>query len=579
MRGTAGAFRYLLARSFWNRAHVQLRRVKSPRYALGFLVGALYLWNIFRRGGVYTGTRGLSPASGLAAADDFTSLAIEALLVLSTLATWIFGGSEPALAFTPADVQLLFPAPVSRRTLVRYKLVQAQFSILFSVLVWTVLLERGPTLPPVLPAIAIWVAFTTLYLHRVGASFVKVRAAQHAASTFRRLAIVGAVIAATAWGVVASWPAISAALADNAPDKALFALRRSPAIQVVLWPFHALLAPLFARTIAAWTQSIAWALAILGVCYLWVMRSAVGFEEAAMQRAERLAAQRATRRTRGAAPLRADRPLFPLSPTGRPWVAIVWKNLTAFQRIAAPGRALLIAAMGIIAVAIFAPKNGVVPMIFAGGSFFGILWCAILGAFTVRVDLQQDMLRLQLLKAYPLSGAALVGAEIGGTVVILGALELAFLMVGAVSVLFVPARAGWGDVGIVRVLPGVVAALIALPAITALRVAVANAWAVLLPGWVQLGPERVAGIEAMGQNLLAVAGSMFAHLFLLLLPAIAGLGLLLAFSGTARTLTWPIIPAAIAFAAVAAAELWLMVRWLGGVFARTDPGAVEAVLA
>ena len=43
-------------------------------------------------------------------------------LALFTAKWWLLGSTNSALAFTPAEVQLLFPAPIRRRTLVLYKI-------------------------------------------------------------------------------------------------------------------------------------------------------------------------------------------------------------------------------------------------------------------------------------------------------------------------------------------------------------------------------------------------------------------------------------------------------------------------
>jgi hypothetical protein len=108
---------------------------------------------------------------------------------------------------------------------------------------------------------------------------------------------------------------------------------------------------------------------------------------------------------------------------------------------------------------------------------------------------------------------------------------------------------------------------------------------VLFPAWVQLGPTRSAGIEAIGANMLTVFGSMLAHFLLLVLPGLLGAAsyyaLVVVFSPGAelRATSWPGVPAAIAFSACAFAELWLIVHWLGGVLTRTDPAAVDAALA
>lgn len=586
MSTTGGALTYLAVRSFVNRVRVQFRRVKTPRYAIAFLFGAYYLWFVFSGGG-YSRYRTTPPP--MIGTGDLWPVLYETLLAISAMYTWLFGAAEPAIAFTPADVQMLFPAPVSRQSLVRLKLAQVQIAILFSVLLWLVLLQRTSPLPALPRAFALWVLFTTLYLHRVGASFVKVSAAQRGLSGVRRnlipIAVAALAIGTMVWGVVDAWPQMQPALAAHAFDRALLALRDSPQVRVVVWPFHALVAPAFAPTFARWLSTIGWALLLLALCYVWVMRAGVGFEEAAMQRAERVAAQQARQRGRTLAPVRAGRPAFVLKLAGHPTGAIVWKNVTAFKRLFSPRQGVVFVIATIALATLWMRDSSTGAGLLVGIAGGGIAWLALFGAIAVRVDLQQDMLRLQLLRTYPLSGAALVGAEIGASVAILCAFQGLLLAVALIAVLVTlfssnsaalgPAFESW---------PKYAAALIALPAVTALRVAVANGWAVLFPGWVQLGPARNAGIEAIGANMLTVFGSMLAHLLLMLIPGLIaaavyfGAASALLSRGSSHVL-WPLIPAAMMFVATALGELWLIVRWLGGVVTRTDPSAVDTALA
>jgi hypothetical protein len=570
------ALRFLLARSFANRVRVELRRARSPRYAVAIIIGALWLWTFMGNG---VRNSGAVPAGF----GDAVQNVYELLIALTTAWLWLFGAPEPALTFSRAEVQSLFPAPLSRRALINYKLAQAQIAILLSVLIWKVLLSRSVTGIPFRHAMALWVLFTALYLHRVGASFVRVSAAQHGRAGLRRnvvpLTIAATAIGLTIWTVWRSVPALSTALASGAMGPALRALRNEPVIRVVFWPFHALIAPVFARTADEWADGIGWALLILAACYVWVVRTGVSFEEAAMQRSERLAAQRAARRTRGDVTLRASRIWPPLPPKGRPAAAIAWKVVVAFQRFVPLTRAALFALLfiGVILLSMPGVRFGV--QLLGTGMLVAAGLLAIMGPLFTRTDLQQDMLMLPLLRTYPLSGRTIVAAEIAGTVAVLSAAQLALVVAG--FALLAPWAAQWlRDAAPSRALsevPVIISVLLVTPAVTALRVAVANAWAVLLPGWVHLGPGRSGGIESLGQNLLSVMGSMFVHLLLLVLPALSAAMVYWVLRGIAGPAAY--IPAALVGTAAAGAELWFIVEWLGAVLARTDPAVVEAATA
>ncbi len=187
-------------------------------------------------------------------------------------------------------------------------------------MIWKVLLSRQVTGIPVRHAFALRILFTTLYLHRVGASFVRVSAAQHGRTGLRRnwlpLTIAATAIGATVYAVIEALPSLSSALVTGTMGTALLSLRNTPVIRTVLWPFHALIGPVFARTPAEWAGGIGWSLLLLVATYIWVIRAGVAFEEAAMQRSERVAAQGAARRRRGDVALRAKRIWLPLAPAG-----------------------------------------------------------------------------------------------------------------------------------------------------------------------------------------------------------------------------------------------------------------------
>ncbi|MBK5188766.1 MAG: hypothetical protein JJD97_11025, partial [Gemmatimonadaceae bacterium] len=191
------ALRYLLWHSARNRLRGQLARLKRPRYLLAVLAGGLYF------GTLLFNSRMPSPLTG-STSSAVGQLIYTAIIFVTIASGWVFGSDKPALVFSEAEVQLLFPAPLTRASLVRYKVAQAQIVVLFSVLVWVVLLRRGgTTLPFWMRAISLWIILSTLYLHRVGASLVRTSAVSHGTHGVRRNAIPIAIV--TAAVAVAGW--------------------------------------------------------------------------------------------------------------------------------------------------------------------------------------------------------------------------------------------------------------------------------------------------------------------------------------------------------------------------------------
>ncbi|HET9470565.1 MAG TPA: hypothetical protein VFO24_05635, partial [Usitatibacter sp.] len=144
---------------------------------MALVAGIAYLWFIVgpRREAVFTGVQ----------PDGTAHLAYALGCAVLVASWWLFGSDEVALNFSTAEVQMLFPAPLTRRQLVAFKLLQSQMLIVVNVLFWTALLGRAPGSIIERP-LSLWIVFTTLYLHRVGSSLVRESAAQHGAAALRR---------------------------------------------------------------------------------------------------------------------------------------------------------------------------------------------------------------------------------------------------------------------------------------------------------------------------------------------------------------------------------------------------------
>jgi hypothetical protein len=317
------------------------------------------------------------------------------------------------------------------------------------------------------------------------------------------------------------------------------------------------------------------AVAIMLAHYVWVVRTDAAFEEAALEesvrRAERLAAiQNGTSATRGAA-ARVRRTLVPLAPVGHPAVAILWKNLVSATRAVRPVIILVPAAAAGIAFAIVAAAR---PGGTAVTQFAGVLllsWSALLiaaGPLWVRYDLRQDLPRLELLRSFPLPGWAVVLAEVGASTLLLTALQMALLTLAFLAYLSDPST----GLSVARRLALLAAAGLALPVVNALALMVQNAAALLYPAWVRLGAGRAGGVEAMGQGMIMMLASVIALALLLLLPAAVGGGVGYALRPALGDLA--LAPAVLAAVAVGALQLVPLLRWLGRVFDRTDPGAL-----
>ena len=279
---------------------------------------------------------------------------------------WILPDKQAALAFTPAELHFLFPAPITRRQLVQYKLLQAQVGILFGALVSAFFFGRAADAADGWGRVlAFWLFFAIAHLHGIAASFVRTDLIEAGWSAVRRralsiavaLVIVGAVFvsARDAWTEIARRPRrgsdedVDSTRETSAADRRARARGETRALErgPVAVPgaaaaparAHAGRIPALRRDRA---RDAAAALRV-GDALRHVVRGGLARALAEGRRAPRGAAgPAAPRRAPGQA--RARRSPWKLAPTGAPETALVWKNLVNLTRVT-PVRALFALAL------------------------------------------------------------------------------------------------------------------------------------------------------------------------------------------------------------------------------------------
>ena len=576
-----GALAFLISRTLRNRIVRQAERIRSPRYAIAMLAGIAYFWFFFFR---RVGTSPRGGAGGVAAVADIASSVSTTMgniggigLLLGTVYWWLRGGVSGALAFQPAEVQFLFAAPLSRRALLCYKIARGQLPLFVSALIWVVLMQRwGLTLAAPMRFATAWGFLTLVGLHRLGAALVQARPVAGG----RRLALNAAKILAALLGAAFLAGVLPAVRAEGSADfqAHVLAVGRAldaPPASYALAPFRLLLAPLFAVGADAWIRAFAIVLGIIALHVVWILSMNVPFEEAAAaattERAGRLAAFRQARAggvaVTGAT--RVKRDWLPLASAGRPEIAIVWKNTLALARTGGLRAAIfLVAMLALLSSGISALGRG-------GGSSGAaliplaafIVMTLVMGPRVLRNDLRLDLLSLSLLKSYPLSGSRLVAAELVSPAVTLTALQFAMVLM-AVVLLPPELRDQAGDARLVAL---VVLAPFVLGALNAMSLAIQNGAALMFPAWVRLGPDS-GGVEAIGQNLLFVAGTLLMLVLALVLPVVAGAAALAAGGFLLGDLATAVGLAA-GTVVLAAEVAWILQR-LGRLFERTEPSAL-----
>jgi ABC-2 type transport system permease protein len=563
-------FGYLAWRSAYNRLARQIRHLRSPRYVAALVFGVVYLW--------FMVIAQRPVGSGDQIADSGWVELVGAIALLGTVAWgWIFGVERRVLRFTPAEVTFLFSAPVSRRGLIQFKLLHSQLFILFNALLWTLILSRERFgVSPWLRVISIWVLLTTLSFHRLGASFVRTSLAQHGRLGLRHrvvsLVVLGVVLIALVWSIGDALPRLAEHSSDG-PFAFLPALGEAAAQPIpaaLTFPFRLMVRPLVANDFAEWIRTLWPALVLMLLHYVWVVRSDTAFEEAAaavsLQRAQALAERKAGRGAPAHAPVRVTPPLIRLAPTGWPAGAILWKNVMAVARtrqLHKVGLGLVLA--GAIVTALSYQPN---PMMAAIAGWFAITWAgamSVIGPQWVRNDLRGDLLKLALLRSYPLRGWSVVAAEVAASALVLTAIQVCLVLIAYLAFL--------GDEFMEPGLGGrtllLLAAVVFLPGMNLLGMLIQNGAALLFPAWIPLGSGGPGGVEALGQNLLMMVVFVALLSVLLLLPLAIGGGAFLLLRGAINE--WAALPATVLILGTMAFEAALLVDWLGRVFERIDP--------
>lgn len=580
-----GALWYLRANSIVGRIKSRLKRLKQPKYLAGAVVGALYFYFVFFRRahapqiGGPPGSPG-SPADALPA--DLLPLfgEIGALILFLVLAINWFFPRRAALVFSEAEIAFLFPAPVSRRMLVHYRVLGAQFGLFLTAIIFTLVFGRGwgSGAHAWYHLIGWWLVLALISLHLTGTSFFYSRLLNRSITTVRQRAITMGAGAVVGLALVV-WIALSVRLPTSADFNGAQAaasyvrevLHAGPMPWLLGLPKLAL-APYFANRFGDFGLAMLPALILLAIHYFWVVNTEVAFEEASIARAEKRAARRRASQQgdwRGNVAVNKPRtPAFALGSVGRPELAFLWKNLLATSAFFRPRPILVLTAIIVGATSWLSRQPDLEP-IRAALSIVGfviLIMTVLLGPQIARQDLRTDLVNADILKTYPLRGWQIVLGELLTPVAILSvvfwiALLTVYLSLPGDSLARIPLG--------LRSEAALGLAVLAPPFI-AIQVLMPNVATVLFPAWVQVTRDQTErGIEVLGQRLIFVAGQLLVTTLVLLPALLVGASILF----IVNLITGFEVGAAVAVIAMTvllAVEAWLGIRWLGNRFEELD---------
>ena len=206
-------FLYVTRCSMTNRLRRRVQRLREPRYLLGLIVGAAYMYLMFFRRGL-RGPRGTAGVSMLAQMAGPIQLIGSVVLLAGAAIAWVVPGAGTPITFSRAEVQFFFTAPVTRRELLHYKLLRSQIAILFSSALTTLVMRPGTLVGSWMFLVGLWVVLMGLRLHLMGVALTRSSLARHGRSAIVRqwlpLAVVIGAVGAVAAQVAANWPALAA---------------------------------------------------------------------------------------------------------------------------------------------------------------------------------------------------------------------------------------------------------------------------------------------------------------------------------------------------------------------------------
>jgi len=571
-----GAFVYLQATSLYNNLRKRLLRLRQPKYLLGALAGAAYMYVFVFR---HVLQRGQSTAVFQAAPGVLGDIAALAAIVLALfmLMDWLIAGDEAKLGFSETEIDFLFPAPLTRTTLIQFNLLRSQLGIFFSAFILGYLLRRGSALNghPLQYAIGLWLLLSLCRLHMLAGAFTRNRLASVGLSAWpRRVAVtvVAALVVLACWWPLRTqlhWPAVDA-WSSLAAMRAWFAgIVGSTPLAWLLLPFQWALGPIFAPDTAGFLRALPPALALLVMHYAWVVRAQVSFEEASIahagRRARRVAAMR-DGRMRERLPTKPRGEPFRLAANGPPALAFLWRGLIASGPLFRL-RTWLVACVAVFAGVQWLGANPQMkPVLLVVGMVAAMIggWALLVGPMMMQRGLQRTLEYLDILKATPLRGRQIALGELmtPTTIMVFGIWLL--LLVAVLCLVATGGRAGFTPTVIATA--GVGAALL-VPPLCGLMLCVPFAATLYFPAWVAPQKGGARGVEVMGQRLIFMAGYMLT-LVVVMIPAVvlAGLGFLL--------LNWLVGMATgvMVAAACACAVLALELYWALGLLGRRIDG-------
>jgi ABC-2 type transport system permease protein len=576
------ALGYLVTRSFVNGVLFRLRRLRQPKYLLGAILGAAYFYFYFGR--FLAVSRMPWGAGNGPASPHGLEIGAAILFVATIVLSWILPASRAAIAFTEAEIAFLFPAPITRRTLVIMRLVKSQFALLLFSAFMTLLSGRFHLGSEVWMRIGgWWVIINTLNMHRLGASFALQRLRERGMADGKRRVLVVLVLVAFVALVefmrrsLPPPPDLATALRGGGEiTNYIVQLLHTGPLRYVLAPFKLVVAPNFAHEGVTFLRALLPALGIMTLHFIWVVRADVSFEDASIEAAKKRAAFLAARgrgelRARGKSD-KARTPLWRLRPTGFAPIAFIWKSLLKTGGRRTLGRwAAFFAVLATGAFALGRVEDLTEPLvvtafIIGGGCYIALLISFVMIGELSAAQLRQGIATMDLLKTYPIPGWQIALGELAGPVLLGSLMQWCSLGIGLMLHSIAPPL--HSHLGTIAAVAGGIALL--LPIFNLSTAILPCAGALLYPGWFRPQESTGPGIENTGMKLILGIAQLLAVVVAMIPVAFFGAVAWFALGKFTAAAEWQALAAGGTAMLILAMETGLGIAWLGSLYDKFD---------
>ncbi len=582
MNAPVNALGYLVTRSFVNGVLFRLRRLRQPKYLLGAILGAAYFYFYFGR--FLAVSRMPWGAGNGPASPHGLEIGAAILFVATIVLSWILPASRAAIGFTEAEIAFLFPAPITRRTLVIMRLVKSQFALLLFSAFMTLLSGRFHLGSEVWMRIGgWWVIMNTLNMHRLGASFALQRLRERGMADGKRRVLVVLVLVAFVALVefmrrsLPPPPDLATALRGGGEiTNYIVQLLHTGPLRYVLAPFKLVVAPNFAHEGVTFLRALLPALGIMALHFIWVVRADVSFEDASIEAAKKRAAFLAARgrgelRARGKSD-KARTPLWRLRPTGFAPIAFIWKSLLksggrrTLGRWAAFFAVLAAGAFALGRVEYLTKPLVVTAFIIGGGCYIALLISFVMIGQLSAAQLRQGIATMDLLKTYPIPGWQIALGELAGPVLLGSLMQWCSLGIGLMLLSIAPPL--HPHLGTITAIAGGIALL--LPIFNLSTAILPCAGALLYPGWFRPQESTGPGIENTGMKLILGIAQLLAVVVAMIPVAFFGAVAFFAVAKFTTAAEWPALAAGGTALLILAMETGLGIAWLGSLYDKFD---------